>query len=97
MLSGLHAAGTHSVHVISAVPLDEPTRWALLSSSQMQKESSRTLPQGHPSAPHPSSFSPTVLPPVSGSWDQVALPGCPRRAGHTLGELTGHRQENKGS
>ena len=48
-------------------------------------------------APHPSSFSPTVLPPVSRSQDQVALPGCPRRAGHTSGELTGHRKENKGS
>lgn len=95
MLSGLHAAGTYSVHVISAVPLNEPTRWALLPSSQMQKDSSRTLPQGHPACTPSKLLGPTV-PPVSGSWDQVALPGCPARASHTLGELTGHRKDNKG-
>lgn len=93
----------HSGYVIPAVPFHDPSCWALLPISQMRRRKQRKLPQGRPawvggravSAPHPSSSYHTGLPPASGSWDRVARPGCPGWAGHTSGELTGHRKEDR--
>ena len=88
----------HSGYVISAVPLHDPA--AGLATRLTDAE---TEVNGRPawvggravSAPHPSSSYHAGLPPASGSWDQVARPGCPGWAGHTSGELTGQRKEDR--
>lgn len=43
----------HSVHVISAMPLDKPTHWALLPQFTDAERGSRTLPKDTQLAPHP--------------------------------------------
>lgn len=81
----------HSIHVISAVSLNKPTLWALLPSSQTQKEGSRTLPQGHPACT-PSKLllshcaASSIREPGPGGTARMPQPGwsCIRRADRAL-------------